>query len=177
MTNIALRRALAVALGVAIAALAWADEQAFTNRSTELKERALADAKTIATLPADASVKVLARSGQWTQVDAAGQRGWVRVFHLRFPASVEAASSNTATSALTSLTGALGFGRPAAKEANLASTGVRGLTPEDLKNASPDPEALRKMQSYGADKPAAEGFAREGRLATNTIDYPDGGKR
>ena len=177
MDNPTLRRALATVLGVAIAALAWGDEQAFTNRSTELKERALAEAKTVATLPADASVKVLARSGQWTQVEASGQRGWVRVFHLRFPASVEAASSGTATSALSSLSGALGFGKPAAREANLASTGVRGLTPEDLQNANPDPEALRKMQSFSADKPAAESFAREGRLATNTIDYPDGGRR
>ena len=168
---------LFLAFAVAALAAVAADEQAFTNRSTELKERALAEAKTVATLPADAPVKVIARAGQWTQVDASGQRGWVRVFHLRFPASVETASSGVTTSALSSLTGALGFGRPAAKEATIASTGVRGLTPEDLQNASPDPVALRKMQSFTADKPAAEGFAREGRLATNTIDYPDGGRR
>ena len=173
-----LRRALAVALGVTLALVAWADEQAFTNRSTELKERALADAKTIATLPADASVRVLARSGAWTQVDASGQKGWVRVFHLRFPAAVETSSSGGAGGAIMSgLTGALGFGKPAAKPATIATTGVRGLTPEDLKNANPDPEALRKMQSFSADKPAAEGFAREARLASNRIDYPEGGRR
>ena len=178
MRNPRLRRALAAALGATLAVLAWAaDEQAFTNRSTELKERALADAKTIATLPADASVKVLARSGQWTQVDASGQKGWVRVFHLRFPATVEtSSSSNVASGALSSLTGALGFGRSERKEATIATTGVRGLSPEDLKNANPDPEALRKAQSYVADKPAAEGFAREAKLASNRIDYPQGGK-
>ena len=37
--------------------------------------------------------------------------------------------------------------------------------------------SVRKMQSYSADKPAAEGFAREARLASNRIDYPEGGKR
>jgi hypothetical protein len=178
MPNITLRRALAALLGAALAAAAWADEQAFTNRSTELKERALADARTVATLPENSSVKVLARSGAWTQVEASGQKGWVRVFHLSFPATVETSSSSSSGGAMLSgLTGALGFGKPAAKEARLASTGVRGLTPEDLKNANPDPEALRKMQSYSADKPSAEGFAREARLASNTIDYSEGGKR
>ncbi len=174
-----MRNLSAVLLGTMLAVLAWAaDEQAFTNRSTELKERALAEAKTIATLPADASVKVLARSGQWTQVDASGQKGWVRVFHLRFPAAVETSSSSGAGGSIMSgLTGALGLGRQERKEATIATTGVRGLSPEDLKNANPDPEALRKMQSYSADKPAAEGFAREGKLASNRIDYPDGGRR
>ena len=179
MRNLRLRRALAAVLGATLAVLAWAaDEQAFTNRSTELKERAVAEAKTIATLPADASVKVLARSGARTQVDASGQKGWVRVFHLRFPATVETSSSSGAGSSIMSgLTGALGLGRQERKEATMASTGVRGLSPEDLKNANPDPEALRKMQSYSADKPSAEGFAREARLASNKINDPDTGTR
>src|SRR5207237_2647647 len=121
-------RLLAVLAGAALAVAAWADEQAFTNRSTELKERALADARTIATLPVDASVKVLARSGAWTQVDASGQKGWVRVFHLRFPATVETSSSSGAgNSIMSGLTGALGLGRQERKEATMASTGVRGL--------------------------------------------------
>jgi len=169
--------ALASAIGIAVAMLAWADEQAFTNRSTELKERALADARTVATLPENSAVKVLARSGAWTQVDASGQKGWVRVFHLRFPASVETTSSSGGSGLLSGATSLLGFGRDTSKQANLSTTGVRGLTPEDLKNANPDPEAVKKMQSYRAEKPAAEGFAREARLSSQTIDYPDGGKR
>lgn len=172
-----LRRSLAVVLGIALAALAWADEQAFTNRSTELKERALPDSKTIATLPDNTSVKVLARSGAWTQVDASGQKGWVRVFHLRFPATVETSSSSGGTAFLSGASSLLGLGKPAAREATIATTGVRGFTQEDLKNANPDPEAVKKLQSYRADKPAAESFAREARLAANKIDYSDGGKQ
>jgi len=172
-------RQFAIALFVlSLAALAWAaDEQAFTNRATELKDRALPDSKTLASLPENTSVKVLARSGQWTQVEAGGQTGWVRVFHLRFPATVSSSSpSGVGDSVMGGLTSALGFGKPAAKPATIATTGVRGLSPEDLQNASPDPEALRKAESYRADKPAAESFAREARLTSNSIDYP-GGKR
>ena len=171
------RAALASAIGIAVAMVAWADEQAFTNRSTELKERALPDARTVATLPENSAVKVLARSGAWTQVEASGQTGWVRVFHLRFPATVESSSSSGGSGLLSGATSLLGFGRDTSKQANLSSTGVRGLTPEDLKNANPDPEAVKKMQSYRAEKPAAEALAREAKLGSNSIDYPDGGKR
>ena len=169
--------ALAAAAGLALATLAWADEQAFTNRATELKERALPDARTIASLPENSAVKVLARSGAWTQVEASGQKGWVRVFHLRFPATVETAQSSSGSGLLSGATSLLGFGRDTSKQATLSTTGVRGLTPEDLKNANPDPEALKKMQSYRADKPAAEALAREARLTSNSIDYSAGGSR
>jgi hypothetical protein len=72
-----------------LAASAWAQEQAFTNRSTELKDKGAAEGRTLATLPADTSVKVVARAGGWTQVQANNQTGFVRAFHLRFPVSVE----------------------------------------------------------------------------------------
>jgi hypothetical protein len=169
--------ALAVAFLVALAPLAWGDEQAFTNRSTELKDRGAAEARTVATLPENTSVKVLARGGAWTRVDAGGQNGWVRVFHLRFPASVEQApSSGTGGGFLSGLTSKLGGGSRAGP-ATIATTGIRGLSPEDLKNASPDAEALAKAQSYRADKPAAERFARDGKLAAVRVDYSPGERR
>jgi Bacterial SH3 domain. len=154
---------------LACAALAAAaQEQAFTNRSTEMKDAASPDAKTIATLPENTSVKVLARQGGWTRVDASGKQGFLRVFHLRFPAVVAASSSNSG-GLLAGVSAALG-GRGDTK-ANLATTGVRGLSPEDLKNASPDAQALAKAHTYRADKPAAERFAREGKLNAVSVDY------
>jgi hypothetical protein len=166
-------RLLAVLLFIALAPSALAQEKAFTNRATELKDKASAEAKTLASLPADTEVKVVGRGGQWTQVEAQSQRGWVRVFHLRFPATVQETSSSGG-SALGGLTSALGFGRQTAKSSTVATTGIRGLTPEDFANANPDPEALRRLQSYRTDKPAAERFAREGKLAAQQIDYSEG---
>jgi hypothetical protein len=157
---------------LSLAASAWAQDQAFTNRATELKDHGAADAKTVASLAADTSVKVVSRAGGWTQVDANGQKGWVRAFHLRFPVTVEKASSGG--NPFSALTSALGGGRSAEK-ATIATTGIRGLSPEDLKNASPDTAALAKAQSYRANKDAAERFAREGKLASVNVD--EGGKR
>jgi hypothetical protein len=166
-------RLLAIAVLLAAAPLALAQDKAFTNRATELKDKAAADAKTVASLPADTEVKVLGRGGQWTQVEAQSQRGWVRVFHLRFPSTVQE-SSSSGGSALGGLTSALGFGRQTAKSTTVATTGIRGLTPEDFANANPDPEALRRLQGYRSDRPAAERFAREGKLAAQQIDYSEG---
>jgi len=157
-----------------LAAAAWAQEQAFTSRSTELKDLGSPSGRTIATLPENTPVKVIARGGGWTKVDANGQQGWVNVFHLRFAATVEKSSSGGGF--LGGLSGMLGGNRQA-QSTTIATTGIRGLSPEDLKNASPNPEALAKAESYRADKPAAERFARDGKLASASVDTPEGGHR
>lgn len=165
-------RTFAVAFLLALAPAAWAQEQAFTNRSTELKERGAPDARTVATLPENTAVKVLARSGGWTRVDASGQNGWVRVFHLRFPATVQTSSSSGGGGFLSGLSSAISGGRSRDQPTTIATTGIRGLSPEDLKNAAPDAAALAKAQSYRADKPTAERFARDGKLAAVSVDVP-----
>jgi hypothetical protein len=162
-------RRLLLACCLALVATAWGQEQAFTNRSTELKDRAAPEAATLKTLPENTEVKVSQRSGGWTRVDAGGQQGWVRVFHLRFPTTAQAAESG---GGLGSLTSALGFGKQRSQTTTIATTGIRGLSPEDLKNASPDAAALAKAQSYRADKPTAERFARDGKLQDVKVDYP-----
>jgi len=160
-------RAFLLALLATISLGAAAQEQAFTNRATELKDRAAPEAATLRSLPDNTEVKVLQRSGGWTRVDAAGQQGWVRVFHLRFPATATAESGGT----LSGLGSALGFGRDRSRSSTIATTGIRGLSKEDLANASPDAEALKRMNSFRADAPAAERFAREGKL--NKVDVPE----
>jgi uncharacterized protein YgiM (DUF1202 family) len=162
---------VALALSV-LAGSARAQEQAFTNRATELRERADASAKLLANLPNNTAVKVISRSGGWTQVEAAGAKGWVRVFHLRFPATVAESSSG---STLGGLTAALGFGKPKQEATKISTVGVRGLSEDEIKNANPDANALKKMQSLRVEKPEAERFAREAKLAAQNVAYPSGG--
>jgi hypothetical protein len=159
--------------GLSLIGDAFAQEPAVTNRATELKERPAADARTVSSLAADAAVKVLARQGAWTQVEAGNQRGWVRAFHLRFQSTVETSSGGGVAGGITSI---FGFGgREAPKTSRVATLGIRGLSAEDFKNAAPDPEALRKMQSYRSDKAGAERFAREAKLAPVAVAYVGSG--
>jgi hypothetical protein len=153
---------------------ASAQDAAFTNRATELKDKAAFEGLVIIPLPADTPVKVLARSSGWTRVEVNGKTGWVRVFHLRFPASVEAGSSSSSGGFLGGLTSSMGFGgKPKQDGTKLATVGIRGLSEEDMKNASPNPEALKKMQSYRIDKASAERFAKDGKLVTASVEYTD----
>ncbi|WP_171164241.1 SH3 domain-containing protein [Usitatibacter palustris] len=152
-----------------LASAAFAQEQAVTKRATELREKPASDAKTLANLPEKTPLKVLARSGGWTQVEAGTQKGWVNVFHLTFASTV---TSSSGSGGLSGLTSALGFGKPKTEQAKMATIGVRGLSEEELKNASPNPEALKKMQSFRADKNAAASFARDAKLAAQNVPYP-----
>src|SRR4030081_3877040 len=96
-----------LALLLAFAASAWAQDQGFINRASELKDRGAADARTLATLPENTAVKVISRGGSgWTQVEANGQKGWVKAFHLRFPATIDKSASSSG-SAFASITSAL----------------------------------------------------------------------
>jgi hypothetical protein len=162
---------LLLLLLLAVAPFASAQEQAFTNRPTELKERASAEARTLATLPADTALRVVARGGGWTRVEADGKSGWVRVWHLRFPVTAARSSGSSGGGFLSGLSSMLGGGKPTGTRATIATTGIRGLSPEDLRNASPDPQALRRLQSYRADRGSAERFAREGKLSETRIEY------
>ena len=151
-----------------LASASWAQEQAFTNRATELKDKAAVEGRTVSSLPENTAVKVLQRSGGWTRVETAGQSGWVRAFHLRFPTTVAETSSG---GAMGSLTSAFGFGRPKTQQASTATVGIRGLSAEDFKNANPDSAALQRLVSYRVDRGTAERFAREARLASVSINY------
>lgn len=152
-----------------LATTALAQESAFTNRATDLKDNASFEAVVIVPLPAETPVKVLARSSGWTKVEVNGRTGWVRVFHLRFPATVEAGSSSSSGSFLGGLFGS----KPRQEGTKLATVGIRGLSEEDMKNASPNPEALKKMQGWRVDKAAAERFAKDGKLVTASVNYDD----
>jgi hypothetical protein len=152
--------------------LAGAQEQAFTNRSTDLKDRGDTGARTVTTLAENTSVKVVSRASGWARIEAGGQSGYVRIFHLRTVGTSESAQSSTGSGILSSLGNAF-TGQRSNPKANLATTGVRGLSMEELKNANPDPEALRRMQSFRADRATAERFARDAKLAAVRIDDPD----
>lgn len=166
--------ALAFALAAATPAVA---QDAFTNRDTELKERAEAQSRTLANLPENTAVRLLVRGGGWSRVEARGQSGWVRVFHLRFPHTAQAAQESTSLAG--GLLGSLGSaitGQRAPARTNLATTGVRGLSQEELRDARPDPQALAKLQGYRADRAAAERFAREGKLVPVRIEEGGGSR-
>ncbi len=147
---------------------AQAAETAYLVRATELKSKPFADAETVATLAEQSQVEVLARQASWMQVKAAAGTGWVKMLSVRLgkPGAQPAKSSDSGLGKIFNLatTGSSG---------STVTTGVRGLSEEQLKNAQPNPEAFKAMQDYAAKKDVAQKFAKAGQLKPEKLDYLD----
>jgi hypothetical protein len=149
-------------------------EPAQTMRAVELQAQAQSDASTLATLPPNTKVDVLRRSGAWSEIKtASGQTGWVRMFSLKLEPGATAPTGGTTSSGAANPIGALGNLLASGRSTNTATvtTGVRGLSEEDLKNAQANPAELGKMQKFATDKAAAQAFAQHNKLTPAKVDY------
>lgn len=147
-------------------------QSALTVRPTELQAQPKSDAATLASLLENSKVEVLRRSGAWSEVKTANsQTGWVRMLSLRFDAGGRAQASSTQNSAnpLGALTGLLSSGRTS--NSATVTTGVRGLSEEDLQNAQANPAELQRAREFAADRSKAQVFAQRTKLSPATIDY------
>ena len=154
--------------------VAQAGESATTVRVTEIKAKPFSDAETVASLAQGSKVEVLARKASWMQVKADDNNGWVKMLSLRFSNADKNKSGDSGLGSLFNVASKGGSG-------STVTTGVRGLSEENLKNAKANPKALETMQGFAADKKAAQQFAKSGGLREQDVDYVDeagkGGKK
>ena len=161
-------------------AVLYAQEPLFTNRATEMRAAPDDAAKIVRALPEKSAVQQLQRKGAWTMVQfttgtdksPVKETGWVRMMHLRGGVVVVAPQSSSDGGFMSSFNRLLsGNSGRSSTQAQNATVGIRGLSPEELKTASPDAAALAKMNSYKSEKPEAERFAKEAKLAK--ADVPE----
>lgn len=143
---------------------ALAGEVAYTVRTTALKAKPYTDAATLIILEQRSRVVVEARRASWMQVKARDKTGWVKMLSLQFSNSDKNKTGDNGLRALFNV--ASGGGRGGS-----VTTGVRGLSEENLKNAHPDPKALEAVQGYGANKSEAKIFANAGSLHAQDVSY------
>ncbi len=152
-----------------VSSSAWAGDAAYTIRATELKAKPYGDAQTLRSLPPRTKVEVLKRQSSWTQVKAGTTSGWVKMLSLQLEASATGRRSDNGLSALFNVA-ATGRG------GSTVTTGVRGLSEEQLKTAQPNPQALRAAKKYAVSRSEAERFAEEGKLQSHDVSYLNGGR-
>lgn len=153
----------ALILYASLAAPAYAVQVAYAVRSTEIKLLPFSDAATVATLDEKAKVNILLRQGGWVKINSGNGNGWVRMLSLRS----DSTTKKTGDSGLQSM---LNVGRSGSSGIT-TTTGIRGLSEEDLKNAQPNPEEFEKLQKYAVNKAKAEKFARDAKLKNQQLDY------
>ena len=138
-------------------------------RPTDLKDKPFIDAKTLKQLPPKASVIIVERNGGWLRVISDGQRGWVRLLHVSSQPPGEGNVSARELAAVSGMaTGRTGTGNI------VTTTGIRGLSEEQLRNAEPDPAEVERLERYGVGKDQAAEYARKHGLERRQVAHlPD----
>ena len=150
--------ALLLAIGTALAA-----EEGSMLKADDLKAEPFRDATTVGSLAAGQHVEILDKQGGWFQVKSSAGSGWVRMLSVRRGEARK--GSGDAAGLLGLASGRAGTGSV------VATTGIRGLSEEDLKAAKYNEAELKKAESYATTRADAQKFAASGKLAARKVEY------
>lgn len=150
--------ALFVAAGTALAG-----ESGSMLKADQLRAKPFLDAKAVGTLAPGDRVEILQKQGGWLQVKTVKGGGWVRMLNVKRGAARQGGGEVGELFGLAS--GRAGTGRV------VATTGIRGLSEEELRAAQFDEAELRALESYAATRADAQRFAASGKLVPRTVDY------
>jgi hypothetical protein len=140
-----------------------AAEKGLVIRAGDLLAQPFIDAAKSRPLTANQPVTILERRGAWANVDAGGQKGWVRLLNLRLdPGTARPARSESASAASLLRTGSSG---------RTVTTGVKGMDEEDIRNATPDYAALETLGTLAVGASEARATAQKANLKENSVDY------
>ncbi len=141
---------------------AQAQDRGVALKADKLVAEPFADAKKVGSLAKGDAVTILKKSGGWYQVKGKGPQGWVRMLSVR---RGEAGKSSAAKDVAALSTGRTGTGQI------VSTTGVRGLSEEELKAAKYDEKELMKAESFVVSKADAGKFAQNGKLLARAFNY------
>lgn len=141
---------------------AQAQDRGVALKADKLVAEPFADAKKVGSLAKGDAVTILKKTGGWYQVKGKGPQGWVRMLSVR---RGEAGKSSAAKDVAALSTGRTGTGQI------VSTTGVRGLSEEELKAAKYDEKELMKAESFVVSKADAGKFAQNGKLLARAFNY------
>ena len=141
---------------------ATAQEEGVALKADKLVAEPFADAKQVGTLAKGDALTILNKKGGWFQVKAGAAQGWVRMLSVR---RGTAGKGSAAKDVAALSTGRAGTGQI------VSTTGVRGLSEEELKMAKYDEKELTKAESFAVAKADAARFAQKGKLLARAFNY------
>ncbi|KQC07444.1 MAG: ligand-binding protein SH3 [Smithella sp. SDB] len=107
-------------------------------------------------------LQILGKKGAWLNVKTAKASGWVRLLSVKRGTS---SGGNQIKGVLDVASGRAGTGKV------VATTGVRGLNEEELKNAKYNEAEVKKLESFTITSQQAQQFAKSGGLKAIKFDY------
>lgn len=134
---------------------ALAAETGTALKDDTLRKEPYADAKTTGSFTRGESLEILKKQGAWLQVKTKKTTGWVRLLSVKRGA---ASTGNQAAGVLAVASGRAGTGQV------VSTTGVRGLSEQELKAAKFNETEIKTMESYTLTADDGRSFANAGNL-------------
>ncbi|OYZ04834.1 MAG: ligand-binding protein SH3 [Methylophilales bacterium 16-45-7] len=155
------------AMGILISAstACMAAESGTALKADTLRTQPYADAKSSGALVKNESLQILSKKGAWLQVKTKKATGWVRLLSVK-----RAGTGNALKGTMDVATGRAGTGKV------VSTTGIRGLSAEELKAAKFNEAEMNKLDGYAVNKSVAQQFATSGGLSSNQTAYLKGAK-
>lgn len=150
-------------IGLTAPILVLAGEAGTALKADILRAEPFADAKTSGSLNKNDSVDILGKKGAWLQVKSKSASGWVRILSVK-----RGGTSANGSSIADIASGRAGTGKV------VSTTGIRGLSAEDLKAAKFNEDEIKKMESYQVSSGDAQKFASVGGLSSTQLAYLKG---
>lgn len=141
----------------------FAVETGTALKADAIKKEPFSDAQTIATLEVGDKVNIFKKDGGWLSVTSAKGNGWVRMLSIRRGDAKK--GKGVAESFMGLASGRAGTGKV------VATTGIRGLSEEDLKSAKFNAGELNLAESFTTTRTEAQNFAKQGKLKSQSLDY------
>lgn len=134
---------------------ALAAETGTALKNDTIRKEPYADAKTAGSFTRGESLEILKKQGAWLQVKTKKSTGWVRLLSVKRGAST---TGNQTAGILAAASGRAGTGQV------VSTTGVRGLSEEELKAAKFNEAEIKTMESYTLSADDGRNFANAGKL-------------
>lgn len=150
-------------ISLASPALGFSGEAGTALKADTLRLTPFADAKKVGDLSKNDAVDILAKKGAWLQVKTKKSTGWVRLLSVKRGG---VSTSNQVKGLADVASGRAGTGKV------VSTTGIRGLSAEELQAAQFNEPEMKKLESYTTTT-AKDGqkFATAGGLTTIPLAY------
>jgi hypothetical protein len=154
--------ALLVTITLLFPLLGVAAEIGTALKADNIRVEPYADAKTKGSFARGDRLEILRKQGAWLQVKTTKTTGWVRLLSVKRGTS---SSGNQAKGVLDVASGRAGTGQV------VATTGVRGLSEEELKSAKFNETEVNALEGYTQTTAQGQQFAGKGGLKPVKVAY------
>lgn len=156
-----IKKTLMALLAALACSSAHSAETGIAIKADQLRADTFSDAKVVGSVNKNDTVEILNKKGAWLQIKATGKTGWVRLLTVKRNST----SSSNVAGVVGVATGRSGTGKV------VSTTGIRGLSAEDLKTAQFNEAETKKLESYTVNADEAKQFATSGGLSSHQYPY------